>query len=269
MKKAKKMQNKEAYNSPEMDYWEIILHDEEEEKPIPVKEYRFRAKNDVYKELVYHEVGHFIASRLIHKLKLNYNSVKFIEIKFNDNNQPIARVNGFSANIQNPDDSFQLKRFLEEDCRRLYADLINLIIAYTTYKVFIHDTEFFIGKADNMNNIDRYVYYKIIPDLKFQNVGIDDFIKVFKRLDYFNIKEPQSLELIHSIHQDCISILNNVYVKNAIGYLKNRFLEAPVVLLKGKKLRLTTKFVDKLLRKASLELYISKYENPSAPYVSS
>jgi hypothetical protein len=242
---------------------ELILFDEDEEQLIPVKEYRIIAKNDVFKEVVYHEVGHFIASRLIHKLKLNYKSVKYIEIKFNEDNQPSARVNGFAADIKNPNDNVQLKRFLEEDYRRFYADLINLIIGYTTYRVFIYDTEFFIGKADNLNNIDRYVYYKIISDLKFPTVGIDDFVKVFKRLDFFDIKEPQSLELINSIHQDCISIINNVHVKNAIGYVKNRFLEAPVVLLKGKKLRFVIKFVDKLLRKASLELYIGKYENPA------
>ena len=258
-----------------MDFWDTISWDEP--SPQQLFEEKEIKNNTFAKELAFHEASHLVIERLVNKLDLGFSEPISMYI---DTEKRIGCVHGFGFSTGKTIDYWtklneeKFTQFYKTDTRRIWAECLTLIAGYGSYKVYIEETDYFIGHIDsNSNKAKMYKLGNVPHGTLFgrankYHTDVSDFAKIKERLSMIKIcEDDQRLQVYQKLLDDISLIMKIPAVENAIRYAKNRLLYADGKgegkvkgIIEGKRFEYCKFFVDKLIKRVKIEDVLRSYD---------
>lgn len=220
------------------------------------------------KELAFHEASHFVFQRLLHRYNLGFSEPVHMMIDTVNRNGVVNgfMIEGFNHQFWTDTVLEEFRNFYTQDIRRLKAHCLELMAGYTSYKVFINDSEFFIhdGTVDlNPNKLRMFkletVYHSFsITRNNRSIVGVSDFGKMKEQASFIGINnKPELIIFYNNLIAEVKMIMNEEAVELAIRYVKNKLLRMDGKIIKGQYFDRIKSFVDNLTKNVNIETYLN------------
>lgn len=218
-------------------------------------------------ELAFHEASHFVIGRLVNKRNIGFKEATSITI---DSKTRSGVVRGFGYNFDQDNIYWSnrnielFKSFYLEDERRIWAESLNLIAGYASFKLFISNQEDFIScidEGDNtkviMHTLDSVPHNFYYTNANKHTTGISDFAKIKERLSFIGIvstdKRVEAYKLLLRVASEIMSVRA---VELAIRFVKNKLKASDGEVIEDGPFEEMKGFVDNLISKVTITYWL-------------
>lgn len=227
------------------------------------------------KEIAFHEASHFVMGRLINKLNIGFREATSITIDSRGKKSGVVTGFGGSYDMDTPywteSNKARFEAFYSEDVRRIWAESLNLIAGYASYKLFISDQEDFISYLETSESTEVVMHtlstvphhFRYTPGNK-EPVGVNDFAKIRDRLSFIEIVDKEErVEVYNSLLEVACKIMKIRAVEYAIRYIKNRLIAYDGKIIEGDYFKHITEVVERGISKVDISSFVEYlYKNP-------
>jgi hypothetical protein len=195
--------------------------------------------NNLIKEIAYHEAGHFWADTLIYRQNLGFTKVVSAYINVEKDS---LRGNVKTAVDDKRQYVHQVKKFYDNNVKRIACKIITLCAGYATYLTFLNTSriEDYIGVFDEKDKVFKRFNLTNCPlyDESF------DYNKVYDLVKMINIeKKDQLFAIIKSTNIELVKFMSFSSNRCAIGFIKNQLIKHNQQLIEGNH---TESVIDKI-----------------------
>lgn len=215
-------------------------------------------------EIAFHEASHFVTSRLINKLNIGFKEATSISIDSKGKKSGV--VTGFGGDYKMDNEYWtnfniaRFKKFYTDDVRRIWADSLNLIAGYASFKLFISDQEDFISYLESSESKEVIMYtlssvphHFSYPTGNKYTTGVSDFAKIKERLSFIGILDKdERVEAYKLLLKTVCDIMSTRAVECAIRYVKNKLKASDGKVIEGRAFERMKNFVDNLISKVTI-----------------
>lgn len=208
-------------------------------------------------ELAFHEASHFVFDLLIEKMNIGFASVTAIKIDSKDakGNYVDGCLSPYPGKSKDDFEALKERRnWYSENRDRFHVKLLSVLAGYTSYQVFIEDTEYFINPGIEVASFSQTGYKKISDLIPFETKNRPtDFETLFQMLIYNRDWSEKRLREIQAIIK---LIMANPSVSTAIGFVKNYLIKNEGREISGIELQVLKKETRRQLKRVSFKPYL-------------
>jgi hypothetical protein len=241
------------------------------EKPILTYEERTVKANQLRNEIAFHEASHFVFKVLGLAHVNEFTPINFAICCPNKVNQEgFNVVQGFAPRIPISETYGNLEsepkgliNFFNSDRKRLVASLFSKIAGYSSYQVFIKNSNFYISsKVEKTGKKCYKIKYYNLENATVSNT--DDFNNIFRKLDNYYFKDPQinyienqylkdkKNETVKVLTDSVQQLMRQKAINDSIRMVKNQLLKTECQKIEGYRLAILVKKVKMMIKKIDI-----------------
>lgn len=217
-------------------------------------------------EVAIHEASHFVFNVLVLRLKLGFTDLYGVKIKVDDEFAG-GETEGCLPPVDAGDPEGRNQWFIENP-KRIWARFFSTMVGYVTYKSFLNDDDYFIGRRTGLIQDKERVYYynlksalKENPYVPKKHSRIHDFFLINKYFQLLGIEDfSRKQEVCEVVIKELMKLLAKESIRRSIEYVKNILKSNNNRKIEQEELEEMHDQVNELTKNVSLADLVKEYE---------